>query len=230
MNILIFNENSMGYITNNTNLIYLFIISCGIYVITSKNPIISILNLILLFSVVACYLILLNASFIGLSYLLVYVGAVSILFLFILMLINVRISELVTDNNNSIPLSLFIISVFVIVSRISMTLYSYEENIPVVSGIKEQILSHNWREIDFSKIDFSKIHVINNEPITIHNDLYNNNIYNGSAYTWDTFVTSTSHINSIGNIMYTSYPILLLIISIILLLSMIGAIVITVRR
>jgi NADH-ubiquinone oxidoreductase chain 6 len=51
---------------------------------------------------------LLGINFIGLSYLLVYVGAVSILFLFILMLINVRISELTTDNSNSIPLAIMI--------------------------------------------------------------------------------------------------------------------------
>lgn len=210
MNILIFNENNIEYIINNT-IIYLFIISCGIYVITSKNPIISILNLILLFSAVACYLILLNASFIGLSYLLVYVGAVSILFLFILMLINVRISELVTDNNNSIPLSLFIITVFVIISRISMTLYNHGENVFLV---EDNISDNNMFIKDISN------------TLTMYND----NIYNCSAYTWDTFITSTSHINSIGNIIYTSYPILLLIISIILLLSMIGAIVITVRR
>jgi NADH-ubiquinone oxidoreductase chain 6 len=40
------------------------------------------------------------------------VGAVSILFLFILMLINVRISELVTDNNNGVPLAIFIGIIF----------------------------------------------------------------------------------------------------------------------
>jgi len=51
---------------------------------------------------------MLGINFIGLSYLLVYVGAVSILFLFILMLINVRISEFVTDTNNSIPLAVLI--------------------------------------------------------------------------------------------------------------------------
>ena len=51
---------------------------------------------------------MLGVNFIGLSYLLVYVGAVSILFLFILMLINVRVSELVTDNSNSIPLAIMI--------------------------------------------------------------------------------------------------------------------------
>jgi hypothetical protein len=57
---------------------------------------------------IAAYLFMLGINFIGLSYLLVYVGAVSILFLFILMLINVRVSELSTDNSNSIPLAIMI--------------------------------------------------------------------------------------------------------------------------
>jgi NADH-ubiquinone oxidoreductase chain 6 len=47
-------------------------------------------------------------TFIGIAYLLVYIGAVSILFLFILMLINVRISELQGNTNNSLPLALII--------------------------------------------------------------------------------------------------------------------------
>jgi NADH-ubiquinone oxidoreductase chain 6 len=51
---------------------------------------------------------ILGLNFVGLSYLLVYVGAVSILFLFILMLINVRISELLSNTSNSIPLAVLI--------------------------------------------------------------------------------------------------------------------------
>jgi NADH-ubiquinone oxidoreductase chain 6 len=47
-------------------------------------------------------------NFIGLSYLLVYVGAVSILFLFILMLINIRVSELLSPNYNTITLAIII--------------------------------------------------------------------------------------------------------------------------
>jgi NADH-ubiquinone oxidoreductase chain 6 len=47
-------------------------------------------------------------TFIGIAYLLVYIGAVSILFLFILMLINVRVSELQGNTNNSLPLALII--------------------------------------------------------------------------------------------------------------------------
>ena len=56
----------------------------GIFVLISKNPIVSVLFLIGLFLGIACYLMLLGMGFIGLSYLLVYVGAVSILFLFII--------------------------------------------------------------------------------------------------------------------------------------------------
>src|ERR1700744_3346517 len=44
-----------------------------------------------------------------LSYILVYVGAVSILFLFILMLINIRVSELISNTNNNIPLAILVI-------------------------------------------------------------------------------------------------------------------------
>ena len=96
--------------TNGLYFDFLIIISlisiiCGLFVIIVKNPIVSVLCLIGLFFSIAIYLMMLGLHFIGLSYLLVYVGAVSILFLFILMLINVRISELVTDNNNSIPLA-----------------------------------------------------------------------------------------------------------------------------
>jgi len=55
---------------------------------------------------------MLGLSFIGLSYLIIYIGAVSILFLFILMLINVRISELQNNTSNSLPLAAIIIIFF----------------------------------------------------------------------------------------------------------------------
>jgi NADH-ubiquinone oxidoreductase chain 6 len=97
-----------GYIVDILDLFYLAAIICGILVIISKNPIISVLFLIGLFLSVSSYLITLGVNFIGLSYLLVYVGAVSILFLFILMLINVRISELLSNTSNSIPLAIIL--------------------------------------------------------------------------------------------------------------------------
>src|SRR6266480_1482698 len=97
-----------GYKEITLDLLYVIAILFGILVIISKNPIVSVLFLIGLFLSISCYLIMLGLNFIGLSYLLVYIGAVSILFLFILMLINVRISELLTDTSNSIPLAIIL--------------------------------------------------------------------------------------------------------------------------
>ncbi|OLL21611.1 NADH dehydrogenase subunit 6, partial (mitochondrion) [Neolecta irregularis DAH-3] len=77
--------------------------------ITSKNPVISVLYLIALFINVAGYLILLGIHFIGLAYLIVYVGAIAILFIFVIMLMNIKLSELYTkDNTNSFPLGLVV--------------------------------------------------------------------------------------------------------------------------
>src|SRR5580704_3334398 len=101
-----------GYTIEILNFISIVSILCAIFVIISKNPIVSVLYLIGLFLSISCYLILLGINFVGLSYLLVYVGAVSILFLFILMLINVRISELLSNTSNSIPLAIIITIAF----------------------------------------------------------------------------------------------------------------------
>src|ERR1700761_9426674 len=108
--LFIFNETiTNGFIPQSVDVFTLAAILSGIFVIISKNPIVSVLFLIGLFLSISCYLITLGLNFIGLSYLLVYVGAVSILFLFILMLINVRVSELLSDTSNSIPLAILIL-------------------------------------------------------------------------------------------------------------------------
>src|SRR6201994_3531143 len=103
-----------GYKVESLDIISLFAVLSGIFVIISKNPVVSVLFLIGLFLSISNYLIILGLNFIGLSYLLVYVGAVSILFLFILMLINIRVSELISDTSNNIPLAILTILAFFI--------------------------------------------------------------------------------------------------------------------
>jgi NADH-ubiquinone oxidoreductase chain 6 len=96
-----------GYKTFILDIFFFLSIVCSVFVLISKNPVVSVLFLIGLFINVSCYLISIGLEFIGLAYLLVYVGAVSILFLFILMLINIRISELLSDTSKTIPLAIF---------------------------------------------------------------------------------------------------------------------------
>jgi len=68
--------------------------------ITSTNPIIAIIFLITLFLNIAVYLILSGLNFIGLSYLLVYIGAITVLVLFIVMMIAPDLSNTVETGSN----------------------------------------------------------------------------------------------------------------------------------
>jgi len=97
-----------GYIANILIIISLFSVLSSVMIIISKNPVVSVLFLIGLFAGISCYLILIGLGFMGLAYLVVYIGAISILFLFILMLINIRISELQSNTLNTIPLAITI--------------------------------------------------------------------------------------------------------------------------
>jgi NADH-ubiquinone oxidoreductase chain 6 len=125
--------NNSVFSYNILILLQLFIILLAIFVIISKNPVVSVLFLIGLFLSVAIYLIIIGLTFVGLSYLLVYIGAVSILFLFILMLIDIRVSELQTDTNNSIFLGTLIGVLFYY--AISNKLYA--DNLLLINNIEE---------------------------------------------------------------------------------------------
>jgi NADH-ubiquinone oxidoreductase chain 6 len=106
-------DSNNGFRSGILDILSLICILFGVYTIISKNPVVSVLFLIGLFSSISVYLILIGLSFIGISYLLVYVGAVSILFIFILMLINIRISELLNETNNYLPLAMLTVIPFV---------------------------------------------------------------------------------------------------------------------
>jgi NADH-ubiquinone oxidoreductase chain 6 len=194
-------NNNLELITSIALLISLL---CGVFVIISKNPIVSVLFLIGLFSSIAVYLIILGISFVGLSYLLVYVGAISILFLFILMLINIRISELLSETSRSVPLAIFVSIVF---------------NYSMIQLLPFSLL--NIKEFNITNIyDSYKYKMLNQL-----NDI--KKTYFITTNNWDSNMTEISDITSIGNIIYTSYSVWLIIASIILLLAMVGAIVIT---
>ena len=63
-------------------------------VISSRNPIYSVLFLILTFFNLSCLLFILNIEFLPILFLIVYVGAIAVLFLFVLIMLNIKLSEL----------------------------------------------------------------------------------------------------------------------------------------
>lgn len=213
-NIFLLND----YITNGfriefVDIIYLVSILFGVLTIISRNPIVSVLFLIGLFVNVAGLLILVGVNYIGLSYILVYVGAVSILFLFILMLINIRVSELLNENNNDIPLAMLTVLLFYYI--VGQTLPSNLTDNTIVS-----YLSSSFSEVYNVQLDNEFFNIV---------DLKQEIAY-ASGKAWDSSLVEFTQISGIGNIMYTNYAIWLIITSVILLLGMVGAIVITIKQ
>lgn len=244
-----------GHSAGSLDVVALLSLLFGILIIVCKNPITSALFLICLFLGIAGYLILVGLNFIGLSYLLVYVGAVSILFIFILMLINVRRSELLSDLNHSLGLNLIISSTvyFAIFYIIPFSLVYYKSNIisfSVLSWIpccarkgahasdaaEHTHPSHAAQGKEHTHINTfaligAQVDVIKHLPFILQMfEAGLNKIYFVTTSLWDGYLMATTHITTIGSIMYTSYSIWLILASIILLLAMVGAIVITIKK
>lgn len=206
------------YLTNGYDLGFVYLVSLvsiafGVYIIVAKNPVISILFLIGLFVTVSVYLMFSGFYFIGLSYLLVYVGAISILFIFILMLINVRISELTSEEKNSILLATLVVVSFNLIVTPVLPYSVYVSDILTNYLIKTYNAFMNL----FALFD-------------VYKNIVTDTAANAYSARWDSSLIDNNHITSIGNIMYSNLFILLIITSLILLLAMVGTIVITVKK
>lgn len=104
----------------NWALIYYFILFCifisYIGVIFFNNPIFSVLSLILVFIFNSILFLILGSDFLAVIILIIYVGAISILFLFVIMMFDIRFFELENFFFKIPPLSfffsIFFISIF----------------------------------------------------------------------------------------------------------------------
>ena len=90
---------------------YLFSISAivgGLFTVISRNPVHSVLWLILAFISSAGLFVLLGAEFLAMLLMIVYVGAVAVLFLFVVMMLDVYFAELKAEMAKYLPLGLLI--------------------------------------------------------------------------------------------------------------------------
>ncbi|MEQ9242874.1 NADH-quinone oxidoreductase subunit J [Roseovarius indicus] len=90
---------------------YLFAISAlvgGLFTVISRSPVHSVLWLILSFISAAGLFVLLGAEFVAMLLIIVYVGAVAVLFLFVVMMLDVDFAELKAEMAKYMPLALLI--------------------------------------------------------------------------------------------------------------------------
>ena len=90
---------------------YLFAICAiagGLFTVISRNPVHSVLWLILAFLSSAGLFVLLGAEFVAMLLVIVYVGAVAVLFLFVVMMLDIDFAELKAEMAQYMPLALLI--------------------------------------------------------------------------------------------------------------------------
>jgi NADH-quinone oxidoreductase subunit J len=159
-------------------------VGSALMVIVSKNTVHAVFFLILDFISVGCLFIMIGAEFLGMIMLIVYVGAVAVLFLFVVMMLNVAEQKQSwfrgLTKSTHIPVGL-IVSLIILL-----------EILVVLGG---------WK--------------------------YKSNFIKTDSLIIDANLTNT---HMLGNVLYTQYIHLFQVAGIILLLSMIGAIVLTYRK
>lgn len=123
-----------------TNLLCFFVISC-------RNPIFSLLSLVGTFILSGIVLLYLEVEFLALSFIILYVGAVAMFFLFIVILVDNKIADS---------------SIIVIKHRLSffifITFFSFHITSPFLAGLLGDNTYHSFSGVDW----FSDLHTLSN--------------------------------------------------------------------
>jgi NADH-quinone oxidoreductase subunit J len=149
----------------------------GFSVISSINPMHSVIALVLTFANCAALLILQEAEFLAILFVIVYAGAIAILILFVVMMLNIKLVELVDNTTRYVPIG-FIIGVVLLLQLWIVV----QKDVPA-----------NWA----SQFDF--VHTLSEK----------------------------TNIESIGDVLYTEYYIYFIVSSLVLLVAMVAAIILT---
>ena len=89
-------------------------VASGVLVVFARNPVHSVLWLILAFFAAAGLFVLLGAEFVAMLMLIVYVGAVAVLFLFVVMMLDVDFAKLREGMGSLLPIGLLIAAVILV--------------------------------------------------------------------------------------------------------------------
>lgn len=208
------------------NLLAFATLLSSVFSITSKNPVISVIFLISTFVSGAGYLILIGINFVGISYIIVYVGAIAVLFLFVIMMINIKLTDILETGSQytkNLPLAIAIGSLFIF---IIYTIIPFNfNNVPTISIILSKITYLNTilsaagsnagadGHMDFINSSMALVNSYFSQVITSQNS--------------DVILTDLQQIEALGFSLYTYGAVLLIVLSVILLLAMLATLVIS---
>ena len=186
-------------------------LTSAIFVIYSKNAVYSVFFLILIFTSITGLLLVAEVEFLAIMLIIIYVGAITVLFLFVVMMLDIK--EINNKNNDTIYLpiillisSIFFIQIFIVYSK-SFSSYENFINNNLLMGTYS-CLCEAWT------LRYSPFY--ENVPYNYHNYILNLDL-----------ITNTE---TLGQTLYTYYAFFLLTAGLILLIALIGAVTLTMKE
>jgi len=124
----------------------------SLMVIFSKNSVTAVLYLISVFILVSLNLLLIGAEFLAILIIIIYIGAISILFLFVIMMLNLRIVEVYSSLVNIFPIGIF------------LGIFSFLELLYVIKN--------DFFILNFFYNNYYELNLMDNNLIYSHSNLY----------------------------------------------------------
>ena len=207
----------------------------AIFLISVYNPIYKIIYLILLFFFGSSLFLILDFYFLGLTYFIVYIGAITILFLFVIMMVQLTITDKNLLDNN--------INIFTFNDHSYISNSHFNNPYILLELLRSDnnnlFINHNHFsnsiDFEFNKINpyifiyigislISSIFII----ISLNNIIGYHSIYNYIFNEWSLLYITFTDIELLGYLIYISYPLTLIIISYLLWLILIGILSVTI--
>ena len=213
-----------------------FVLFSAFMVIRAKNPVYSVLFLILVFCNSAGLLLLLNLDFFALIFLIVYVGAIAVLFLFVVMMLNIKLTEVHESIFHYLPIGGFVGFIFFL----EFYFLFNQEIVPLhLDNFSQQNDSflvfqfYLFAILAFLKYGFTTTNF--SEEFQLYSDSFFEKLANIDKFSsnhidyviWPTLIDSKTPVEALGQVLYTYYSYFFIVASLILLISMIGAIMLT---
>ena len=130
----------------------LILVLSSIMVIIAQHPVFALLFLVLSFIISSCILFLLECEFLALIFMLIYVGAIAVLFLFAVMMLESKLNNLSKNTIKYVPAAL-VLSLFLLLPFIFEIQNQFDFSVYNGSFLLNNY--HNWYDLSDSTVDIN---------------------------------------------------------------------------
>lgn len=208
--------------------VMLLAIGFALAIVYFRNPVNAVLSFIATFIISACFFIYLGIEFIAIIYLLVYIGAVAVLFLFIVMLLTTseQYPPIVFNGPVLVVCAAFLYWLIHLAKhfKVSVLVNLFDQSVTKqFSIVDNNSFSHATLSSEMTEFFQVVENSINAVSVIEHAELFENGLNKN-------LVMYTNDIGIFSSTLYGKYSFLFLMLAVILLVALVGVIVLTIHH